>query len=312
MVNKKNINVFALLFSCFLIASCSSDNKQSQIDFSNQSEKTQIDFCVQLTDEQTDVSYLIKETKYYLDVSSTNDVSLKDIVVTFSDKDKVDYYLAKPYNSDYSFRHFYYYFEIKDGCDGVSIVVTYNDQTIEKQYPVIDNDLNCSLISQSYNNWNLDNDTFIFTNYSDYQMACINYQLTNPKITDSFFLDNNLLLVHVYASLHLIDAVYKTTFLFNGLVYVQIELCYPTDSASTDLLKSMIFWISTSKEINNHNNILKTTYVNYWSTSIQGGTRNKGRLCIDNISFTDDNSFSNYLSLFTEPIVVRETFYTPS
>ena len=47
-------------------------------------------------------------------------------------------------------------------------------------------------------------------------------------------------------------------------------------------------------------------------TSVQGGDRNKGRLCIDNISFTDDSSYSDYLCSFTEPIVVRESFHTPN
>lgn len=38
------------------------------------------------------------------------------------------------------------------------------------------------------------------------------------------------------------------------------------------------------------------------------GNRNKGRLCIDNVSFTDDNNWSSYLTSFYEPIVVRENF----
>ena len=43
-------------------------------------------------------------------------------------------------------------------------------------------------------------------------------------------------------------------------------------------------------------------------TSVIGGDWNKGRLCIDNISFTDSNLFNHELSCFTEPIVIRESF----
>lgn len=43
-------------------------------------------------------------------------------------------------------------------------------------------------------------------------------------------------------------------------------------------------------------------------TSNPIGNTNGGRLCIDNISFTTSSTFSNYLCLFTEPIVERESF----
>ena len=47
-------------------------------------------------------------------------------------------------------------------------------------------------------------------------------------------------------------------------------------------------------------------------TSVASGDRNKGRLCIDNISFTNDVNYSSYLPSFYEPIVVRSTFYAPN
>ena len=49
-------------------------------------------------------------------------------------------------------------------------------------------------------------------------------------------------------------------------------------------------------------------------TSIQGGNRNKGRLCLDNISFTDDINVTNnnYVCSYIEPIVIREDFSLPT
>lgn len=47
-------------------------------------------------------------------------------------------------------------------------------------------------------------------------------------------------------------------------------------------------------------------------TSTPSGGSNKGRLCVDNITFTDDNNYNSYLSSFYEPIVVRESFATYS
>ena len=48
--------------------------------------------------------------------------------------------------------------------------------------------------------------------------------------------------------------------------------------------------------------------IRFDATSAAIGDWNKGRLCIDNISFTSDPYYNSYLCTFTEPIVVRETF----
>lgn len=55
-------------------------------------------------------------------------------------------------------------------------------------------------------------------------------------------------------------------------------------------------------------NVYDVYGIRFNTTSIQGGDRNKGRLCIDNICFTSSliNNFD--LSTYYEPIVVRESF----
>lgn len=57
-------------------------------------------------------------------------------------------------------------------------------------------------------------------------------------------------------------------------------------------------------------NVFNIKGIRFDTTATHGTDRNKGRLCIDNISFTNDSLFTNYLSTFTEPIVVREDFST--
>ena len=48
--------------------------------------------------------------------------------------------------------------------------------------------------------------------------------------------------------------------------------------------------------------------IRFITSSTSFSDRNKGRLCIDNIAFTDDETFNNFPSFYYEPIVIRDSF----
>ena len=95
------------------------------------------------------------------------------------------------------------------------------------------------------------------------------------------------------------------------------------DTAVVDVMNSNGVWneaIDLLYDVtlpNSRRDILRFDFTNikgirFDITSIIGGDGNKGRLCIDNISFTDDNNYNDYLCNYTEPIVVREDFGAPN
>ena len=117
----------------------------------------------------------------------------------------------------------------------------------------------------------------------------------------------------------------KITYLAFGVtLWRQYELLLTADdTAVVEILNASNQWVELIDLLDEHvlpssrKDIVRFDVSNIYGirfdvTSTPSGGNNKGRLCVDNITFTDDNNYNSYLSSFYEPIVVRESFATYS